>query len=215
LKFANDISEFIYQEYLDIESGSHHEKVRFYSANKTEIKFLPYKIRVEISLNYVIALFETGDYFGYLRHVDQLLKLVIEENIYSIDGDDIYQELLFRKACSLHNILDRYAADHIFGELNKINPDNKIYQRAYLKNSVDNLRYQGQNIRAALISLFLLSGLIIGVEILFINNYLPEYSTVFEIVRTGLFFAGIIGLLLQEISLRYKSYKALKSLKTQ
>jgi len=215
LKFANDISEFIYQEYLDIESGSHHEKVRFYSANKNEIKLLPYKLRVEISLNYVIALFETGDYFGYLQHVDQLLEVVIEENIYSIDGDDIYQELLFRKASSLHNIVDRESADHIFGERYKINSDNKIYQRAYLKNRVDNLRFLGQNIRAALISLFLFSGLIIGIEILFVNNYLPEYSSIFEIVRTGLFFAGIIGLLLQEISLRYSAYKALKSLKSK
>lgn len=212
MKFANDISEFLYQEYVDIENGSYHEKLRFYEANKKDIASLPYEHRLEICINYVVALFETGNYYGYLKHIDQLLRIVIEDNIYSVDGDDIYQELLFRKANALHNVIDRYGADHVYSELIKINPKNSLFQRAFLKNRIENLRYQGQAVRSGLISLFLLAGLIIGIEILVINNYLEAYSSITEWIRNGIFLTGVFGLIAQELYLRYQASSALSSL---
>lgn len=212
MKFTNEISDLVYQEYLDIEPKAHQERIRFFEANRGSISKLERVQRLEMSIEYEVSLFEVGDYYKYLKNVDQLLTICIQDNIYSIDGDDIYQELLFKKACALHNVLDFYGADHVFSELVKIDKTHKIYQIAYLKNKVSQFRYEGQKVRTFTIGILLLTGLVIGIELLIIRPLFEAYITPVELLRIGMFVVAVGSILFQEGYIRYRAYRGLKLL---
>lgn len=212
MKFANEIEELVYLEYQDIDAGAYQEKIRYFERNKKAIKTLSYELRLEMSLEYVVALFEVGEYYQYLKHVDKLLARVIEENVFSVDGDDIYQELLYRKAASLHNTLDYYGSEHVLSELCRIDGDNSIYKRTYLKNISDRLRSQGQKARGFTIAILMVSGLIIGLELLVIRPFYPAEVHAVELSRNLLIGGAILGMILQELRIRFISHRSLKNL---
>jgi len=212
LSFSNEISELVYQDYLCIDPKDFQERIRFFDHNRKDIDQLPYEMRLEMSIEYTVALFEVGDYFAFLKRVDQLLALSIHDNLFSIDGDDIYQELLFRKACSLHNIVDYHGADHVFSELIRIDVNNKTYKQSYYKNKVSQLRYLGQKVRTTIILLLMLTGIMIGIELLIVLPFFPEYSGKMEWIRNGLFISAVGGILLQELTIRFRAVKNIKKL---
>ncbi len=212
MDFANEIEELVYLEFQDIDDRDYQDKIRYYERNKKAIKSLPYEVKLEMTLQYVVSLFEVGDYYRYLKYVDTLLARVIEENLFSLDGDDIYQELLFRKAASLHNILDYYSAEHVLAELCKIDPTNSLYKRTFLKNNMDRLRSQGQKVRAGIISMLLVSGIVIGIELLVIRPFYPEQIQVIEWSRNGLFGGAILGIMIQEFLIRRRSWNKMKAI---
>lgn len=207
MNFANEIEELVYLEFQDIDYRDYQDKIRYFERNKKAIKSLPYMVRLEMTLHYVVSLFEVGDYYRYLQYVDDLLAKVIEDNLFSVDGDDIYQELLYRKAASFHNILDYYSAEHVLTELSKIDTTNNLYKRTFLKNNMDRLRSQGQKVRAGIISMFLVSGIVIGIELLVIRPFYPEHTQLAEWSRNGLFGGAILGIMIQEFHIRLKSWK--------
>lgn len=212
MKFANEIEEIIYLEYQDIDAGAYQEKIRYFERNKKAIRTLSYEHRLEMSLEYVVSLFEVGDYYHYLRHVDTLLNKVIEENVFSVDGDDIYQELLYRKAASLHNILDYYGSEHVLSELCRIDKDNSIYRRTYLKNISDRLRSQGQKARAFAIALLMVAGVIIGIELLMVRPFYPAEVYAIELSRNILIGTAVLSMILQELRIRFLSLRSLRQL---
>jgi len=212
VNFSNEISELVYQDYLCIEPKDYQERIRFFEHNRKDINQLPYEMRLEMSIEYTVALFEVGDYFSFLKKVDQLLTLSIQDNIFSVDGDDIYQELLFRKACSLHNVVDYYGADHIFSELIRIDVNSKLYKQSYFKNKVSQLRYQGQKVRTTIILLLMVTGIIIGIELLVVIPFFPEYAGMMEALRNSLFVAAVGGILFQELYIRFKAISNIKKL---
>lgn len=212
MDFANEIEELVYLEFQDIDDRDYQDKIRYYERNKKAIKSLPYEVKLEMTLQYVVSLFEVGDYYRYLKYVDTLLARVIEENLFSVDGDDIYQELLYRKAASLHNTLDYYSAEHVLAELCKIDSTNSVYKRTFLKNNMDRLRSQGQKVRAGIISMLLVSGIVIGIELLVIRPFYPEQIQVVEWSRNALFGGAILGIMVQEFLIRRQAWKKFSEL---
>jgi len=216
VKFSNEISDLVYQEYLEIEPKAYHDRIRFFECNKKGISKLSYEQRLEISFEYTIALFEVGEYTRFLKNVDQLLAICINDNIYlNVDGEDIYQDLLFKKACALHNTVDFVSADHVFSELIRINKTNHTYQRAYSRNKILLLRDSGQRIRAIVISMFLSTGLIIGFELLVVRPFFESHIQLTEYTRNGLFLAAIATMILQELYIRFTSARSIKALTTK
>ena len=215
MSFTNDIEDYIYQEYLSIDAKAYQSKIRFYEYNKKAIAQLPYEFRLEISLEYVVSLFEVGEYAQFLEYIDKLLVIVIEDNIFSVTGDDIYQELLYRKGAAYYNLHQFDKADHVLGELCKINNKSELYRRTYFKNKIDSYRYQSQKTRAGIISLLLLTGLIIGVELLFIRPFRPAHIETIELVRIVLFGTALFAMLAQEAKIRFCAYRQHKELLQQ
>lgn len=202
MSFANDISELIYLEYQDIDAKAFQSKIRYFEHNKKAIAQLPYRMRLEMSLEYVVSLFEVGEYYAYLKHVDTLLAKVIDENLYSIDGDDIYQELLYRKGAALYNVVDYHQANHVLKELCKIDPNSDLYKQTFLKNKIDSLRYKGQKIRAIIIGMFLMTGLIIGIELLVVRPFFESLVFKVEWLRNILFGTAVVSIIIQELRIR-------------
>ena len=203
MNFTDDIEELVYQSYLEIGTQDYQERIRFFERNKTTIALLPYELRLELSLDYSSALFEVGEHYEFLKHVDKLLEAVIMDNIYSVDGDDIYQELLFRKASAMHTTMDLHGADHVYSELVKINSSNSLYRMAFVKNNTSLLNYLGQKYRAITISMVLICGLLIGIELLIIRPFYESYTTYIEWSRNLLLGLAILGMIFHELYVRY------------
>lgn len=209
MNFTGEIEKLVYQEYLELKSSDNQEKIRYFERNISEIMHLPFSISAEIQCDCVMAYFEVGAYFKYLEKVDPLIQLVISENIFEVKEKNIFEELLFRKAASLFNIVEYDKAEYVFSELLKINPDNTIYKKAYAKCSVDKLRYEGQKFRGATIFLFILTGLIIGIELLCVRPFHSSAIPAVEITRNLVFVLAICSFLFQEFRIRFLTNKSI------
>ena len=213
MNFTSEIVKLVYTEYLDLEAKAYQDKIRYFERNSKEIKQLPFKINAEIRCDCAIAYFEVGDYMKFLDLVDPLIQLVITENIYTIKGKDIYKELLFRKAASLYNNVEYQKADYVFSELIKMDSKNSIYEKAYTKCSIDNLREKGQGLRGLSIFLFLLAGLIIGFELLVIRTFHKDYTFFVELSRNLIFALAIGTFIFQELNIRLRTKRKINKIK--
>ena len=209
MRFASDIEDLVYFDYLEIDYNAYQERIRFFEKHKKQILVLPYEMRLELSLDYVNALFEVGDYYAFLRHVDKLLEIVVMDNLYDLNGVDIYQELLFKKASAYYNILDYIRAEHVFSELIKINPKEDLYKQAFIKNRADKLRYDGQRTGGMIIAIFMMTGCIIGIELLIIRPFYSDLTSSIELLRNITFGLGLTLLVLKELGVRLRSRQLL------
>jgi len=212
MSFTNEIEFYVYDAYIELGKDAYLEKVLYYETHKGHILNLPFNQTIEIHCDYIEALHQTNKYYKVLEIIDEVIASIISENIYTIKGTDVYKSLLYIKADSLYNIIDYKSANHVVSELIKIDGDNGICKSLFVKNSVDNLRYEGQKIRAIGILLFLCSAFIIGVEILMIRSFYNEWIDIFVAVRNILFLSGILSIVGQEINIRMKSIKAYNQL---
>ena len=94
MNFTSEIEELIYNEYLEIPVSDYHGKTHYFERNIREINQLPFDLSIEIRCACVIAYFELGLYYKYLNQVDDLIHLVITENIYELNGKNIFEELI-------------------------------------------------------------------------------------------------------------------------
>jgi len=199
---TGEIEKLVYQEYLELKSSDFQEKIRYYERNKNEIKQLPFSLSTEIQCECLMAYFEVGAYYKYLEQVDEFIQLVMEENIFKVKGKNIFEELLFRKAAATFNVMKYKKAEYLFSELLKINPQNELYKASYAKCNVDKLRHEGQNYRAVTIVLFIVTGIIIGFELLCIRPFHEQYITLFETSRNILFALAFLSFVYQELRIR-------------
>ena len=212
MSFINDIEYYVYDEYIEMGKEAYLEKIRYFEAQQQRILNLPLNQSLEIHCNYVEALYQTNRYYRILRIIDDLIAKIIFENVYHIKGVDVYKSMLFIKADSLYSIIDYKRANHVVSELIKIEGDNKTCKKLFMNNSVDNLRYEGQKIRAIGILLFLTSAFVIGIEILMIRSFYNEWIDIFVAIRNILFLCGVASIIGQEINIRMKSLKAYNQL---
>ena len=212
MNFTREIEELVYQEYIGIEPSDYQEKIRYYERNKREILQLPFNVSTEIRCECAIAYFEVGSYSTYLKMVDELIQLVISENIYKIKGKNIFEELLFRKAASSYNVVDYDKGEYVFSELIKIDASNDLYKKAFVKCSIDKLRYEGQFFRGLTVLLFIITAVIIAIELLTIRPFYDQYIYTFEVSRNISFSLAIMSMFFQELRIRFLANKRFSAL---
>ncbi len=213
MKLTEQIEQQIYNDFISIESKAYQEQIRYYENNRADIRRLPYEYQTYIECKCAIASYEVKDYYSFLSIVDRLIAMVIRDNIYEIDGVDIYKDLLYRKAWATHKVLDYYKADHIFSELVKIDPTNQQYAKGFLKNSLEKKRYEVKYLNAVSIVLFVISAVIICLELLMIRPFYQEWTQIVEYSRNLIFLGGIFVLLFLEGWIRLSSQQSLQALK--
>ncbi len=194
----------IYYEYRGIEADSHHEKVRYFEANKGDIQELEFHHRIYIWCDYSLSVFELGRYQEFIKLSDELVPIVIQENVFEHDGMDIYKALLFRKGASLYNIHKLDEAQHIFTELCRMDKD-VVYEKAWKQASKKSLKFSFRYLQALSVLLFIITAVIIAGELLIVRNFYPQFTTLVESIRIGTFFAGIFTLIGQEFFIRFRS----------
>ncbi|MCO6493114.1 MAG: hypothetical protein J5I98_32140 [Phaeodactylibacter sp.] len=180
----------IFRDFREIDAANYRRIIRFYEDKEEEIKRLEFEEYFELITAYVNALFEVGAYQKHLLMVDVVIEMAIVHNVEIYRGEDVYQKMLFRKAASLHNILEYGKAEYILRELIKIDPyaeDYILFLRKCLRRKEPGFLNKA---KAAGILMFLLSASVISVEVLFIRPFYKTYVGGVEATRTAIFLLG-------------------------
>lgn len=203
----------IYYGYLSIEDKAYQEKVRFVETHGQVIEKLDTGARVEILYNYALALFELDKNHQVIELCKNLLETVIDENIYTIDSVNIYEELLVLKAISHYKLREIDKSEYIFSELIRMNANKETYHNWLFKVRAYNKRNEQQAVRAISILLCLLSGLVIAFELFLIRPFHEQFVSEFELGRNLLVLSAIVLLLTYALVKKYRNKQALQHIK--
>mgnify|MGYP001546090202 CR=1 FL=1 len=198
----------LYRNFKEIAADNFRQIIRFYEENEKKIRFLHFEEYFDLQAAYVNALFEIGAYKKYLLGVDQVIEMTITHNIRQHHGEDVFRQLLFRKAASLYNLHDFDKSRYILCELIKIDKNDKFA----IQLLTACLRKQPSNwlrvFRAVSIFLFLATALIIFIEVMAIRPFFENYSSDIELIRNISFVSGLLvlgtGVLYHRLHADYK-----------
>jgi tetratricopeptide (TPR) repeat protein len=191
----------IYRNFKAIEPMEFREIVRFYEANEKAIEKLDFEQSFELFSTYTNAIFSTGAYNKHLRLADMVIETSILQNVQYIDSNDIYYNTLFKKAASLYNLCRYDEAKHTLAEVVKLNPWDDVAIQFFKKVERTMRPKYLKDVRAASILLFIITSLVIAIEMLVIRIFYPEYTPLIEQSRNVLLTLGV--LLLVGVELGY------------
>lgn len=179
-------------DYAKIEKTNYKAKIQFYEERAVRINELLPREKLELDIDYTNALFELGKYVKCEDTLNVLIETVIRDNIFIIEGQDIYQELLFKKAACHFNIGESEQCKHILSELIKMKPQESNYQnfykRCYRIEHKKTFRWMG----GLVVALFLFSASIVPLELLIIKPFYNNYADSVELIRNGLVLGALI-----------------------
>ncbi|MBK8702024.1 MAG: hypothetical protein IPN29_21620 [Saprospiraceae bacterium] len=171
------------------------ERLAFFDQYIKDNPLLDYEERKEIRIDNAIALFEIGRYERFLYQVDAVIEMVVEENVYTHNGDDIFLTLLFKKAAAHYNLGEMEAANQIVVQLIRMDTANRLYK--WLHSKIEkNLTIESDQ-RSTLITVicFATAFSIYLMDIFYIEPFLYRYHEISMLLAEIIFCMGSILLL--------------------
>jgi len=194
----------IYRDFKDIDASAYRTITRFYEEREEDIQQLEFGEYFELLHAYTSALFEIGAYRKHLLMADVVIEISILQNIHQFQGKDVYCDMLFKKAASHYNLLEYDQAEHILRELIKINPSD-LDTVAFLKKCLRRQRPRYvKGTRAVAVLLFLLTAVVIALDILVIRHFYTLYESTADLIRNGLFVTAWLVLIAGDLWLRWQ-----------
>ena len=179
------------------------DKVRFYEENKAHIGTLSYEERIDVDLDYAICLFEIGKYHKFLSMCDPLIEVVIMDNMFTYNGVNIYNDLLFKKAACLFNTGQYTKTEKVLKALVKLEPESGVMRTLYGKCKRKQERDWYESVKAVAIVL-LISGVFFAfMELLVVKPFYSDYIATFRSTKILFFIIGVIALIANEAYLNY------------
>ena len=196
----------LYRHFKEIAADNFRQIIRFCEDNENKIRYLEFEEYFDFRVAYVNALFEIGAYKKHLLFVDAVIEMVISHNIQVYNGQDIYRDMLFRKAASLYNLYDFDKCVYILRQLIRIDPEDKyavqLLTVCLRRQSTFLLRLS----RALAILLFLATAVIIFIEVMAVRPFFDRYTTDIELLRNLGFVSGLLVLGLGFLYHRLQAY---------
>ena len=179
-------SNQVYLRYFRLGETAYREKVRFYEENPDAISSLYFEDRLEIDFDYLYCLFEVGRYERFLEKVDPVIEIIIEENIFEFRNENIFNDLLLKKAACYYHTNQFEKANFILKQLIKIAPKHPLAIGLYgiCKRKQNN--DLATTIKALGIAALLLVVSISIIQILLFEPFFDEYMAPFLVLRTML-----------------------------
>jgi tetratricopeptide (TPR) repeat protein len=193
----------LYRDFKSLEQNAYREVIRYFEKNEASIQQLDFEEYFDLITIYVTALFEIGEYRKHLLMVDVVIEASILNNITVYRGQDIFQQMLFRKAASFFQLREYAQAEHILRELLKINPDNGnavLFLKKCLRVHYPHIRSRAQ---AASIFLLLLATFITAMEVLMVRPFYGMYTDGVEYSRNSTFVLACLIMLGGDLYLRW------------
>lgn len=97
----------IYDQYMCIDDQAFYDKIRYFEKYEEEVLQMNLKASIYIHYEYLKALYLVEDFGKYIYQSQHMLERIIEENIGIFQGEDLFQEVLQRRAASYY-YLSRY-----------------------------------------------------------------------------------------------------------
>lgn len=195
----------LYRDFKEIEATDYRGVIRFYEENERQIEQLDEHEHFDLLTSYVNSLFEIGAYQKHLLMADLVIETTVERNIKTYRGVDIFCSMLFKKAASLYNVREYDKAEYILCELIRIDARNEeailFLKKCHRQKSPGIM----QHARAASIFLFLLTALIISIEVLFVRPFYDMYTPLIESSRFSTFGLGCFLLVAGDLIHRWQA----------
>lgn len=199
-------SQRIYFSYFRLGDTAYRDKVRYYEENREAISALHYEEKFDVDADYLLCLFEIGRYERYLQKADALIEQVITDNIYQYRGENIFNELLFRKAACCYHLGKYNECTGLLRQLMRMDNENTLYSGLYIicKRRMGNDFYE--LVKASAMASFLL---ILGITVASILSPPPlrDYIGLFTGIRLGLLVYAATSLLAIEVYFQYRMYR--------
>lgn len=185
-----------------------HGKVKYYLDKIKNNDTLDYYEKLELSIDYAFALFEIGKYEKYLYIVDEIIEQVIEEDIREVNGADVFESLLFKKAACHYNLEEYDGAIYILRQLVNINNKEYIYKNL-LSRAIRRDRQKNNNgiLQPITVLCFIAFIVLKLADIFLIEPFYYEYHLTTAIAMYTFLFSGITNLVIgytRYLIVRYK-----------
>lgn len=199
-----------YHYYLDfhlIAPDDYRGLIKFYEQHYHHLTGLEAQQKLEIDIDYINAVFETGNYYLFLDKVDSLIEDVIFYNIYTYNDDKIFEKLLFRKAASLHNIHKYEKSLNILNSLIKIDPESSLNKKLMAKCIRKKKCIWYETMKGIAIVLLLSTVSIYIAEELIVGPFYKQHLAHISSWRVVLFTVAIGLLITRELAMYFKIKK--------
>jgi len=180
----------IYEDFKELSGAEPRELARFYENNHSTIQNLETDEFFDLQVTYLTALFDLGSHQKLLDIIDQPIELSIMHNIKEHNGKDVFRKLLYMKADALYHTMRFFEAKHIFHQLLSMKHTNSFYKEGLAKTMRKIVPQFVKNCRAMSILFFILSAVVIAIEMLAIQHFFVEYAGHVEMGRNFLFALG-------------------------
>lgn len=177
-----------------LRSDANRAVIHYFEKYESGIRMLDPEEYFEVLLVYLDALFACGEYATYTDRVEEALLLAIDIQLQTVNEEDIFHHLLFRKAAAQYNLGKLPECNHVLSQLIGIAPGHKLAMRFLVRSISATMQRARQQFRALSIALFLTSVLIIATEILWVRPFQPEWTARIEMVRNSVFVLGLLVL---------------------
>lgn len=154
-------------------------QIYFIEKNRDIVENMDADFRIDLLDRYNNALFEIGHFKKCLDHIEPLIVDVMNEN-YQKNEEDLFCQLLNRKASALYHLGEYEKSQYISSELIKINPGS-VENAAIMSNSIYRLiKEKTKSIRAFAVMMLIFGITVTCFDLLVIQNFYPE-----QVVKIG------------------------------
>ena len=138
-----------------IDKNDHHQRVMYFEENADLILSLEVGQRYFLNYQYLISLFEIGNYQVLLDQVDPIIEYVFLDNV-TFSESSTYEHLLFLKAKSLFQLMRYEGAIDIVSQLVGISPSSQDYAAFHTRALRAKLNFKSSGVKlvAAILILF-------------------------------------------------------------
>ncbi|MCB0662337.1 MAG: hypothetical protein KDC24_06335 [Saprospiraceae bacterium] len=197
----------LYRDFKAIARPDYKSIVHFFEKHETEIFNLEFSEYFEMLCGYAKALFEMGSYTQHIMIADVVIESSIENNIHIFQGEDIFKKTLFRKAASHYQLMEYKKSQHILKEIIKMNPGDSesiSFLKKVVRSQKSNLQ---KNTRATAMLCFLITPILICIDILILDSFYGHLSPMAERIWKGIFLLGWVILLSGDLWHRIMSHR--------
>lgn len=204
------IESDIYGAFKALDRHSYRSIIRFYEQNLHEIQSLPNVQYFELKYQYLSSLFDAGEYYRFLRLVDEAVQHSIEWNLVKFEGKDILISLLFFKAAAWYNLHHIDSARNLLEEILRIDPYNRDAYWFLIRCRIARHHFPIRIARALSIGLLLITSAIIMIELLLLRPFFLSFVQPVEITRNILFIIGFLILVYTEFGLYVRYWASIQ-----
>jgi hypothetical protein len=188
----------LYRNFKSLSPGDYYGVVRFFEAHEEALYALDTEAYLDCALGYTNALFETDDYRRHNVMCDHLIQLIMAERINTWGGEDLFAQLLHKKAQALHRLEAWPEAIHVLRQLRKIEPDNPEVTLLLKQTLHEMMPPVRRRLRAWALLLLFVSAVAMGISGLIVQSFYEAWGPLSVWVSSGLFIVGLLTLCVGE-----------------
>ena len=162
--------EPIFKVFDEIEADDHVGRIQFYEQHTEFIFALEERKQHFFSFHYIQSLFELGKYEHVLAEIDPLIEYVFLQEV-NYNGKYTFEDLLFKKAQTLFQLVKYDEAIAIGEQLIGIHSENKEFQHFLQKAYQSQLNFSSAGIRLIALILIFFSAIFSAIIWLITGTY--------------------------------------------